>query len=43
MDGGTGPGGDIRAILHFVPWGTDGISLDLMRRDHEADPASTTC
>ncbi|MGS2643579.1 phosphatidylglycerol lysyltransferase domain-containing protein [Streptosporangium sp. LJ11] len=37
-DGGTGPGGDIRAILHFVPWGTDGMSLDLMRRDHAADP-----
>ncbi|UGQ15665.1 phosphatidylglycerol lysyltransferase domain-containing protein [Yinghuangia sp. ASG 101] len=28
----------IRAILHFVPWGPDGISLDLMRRDREADP-----
>lgn len=38
LDGGTGPGEDIRAVLHFVPWGTDGISLDLMRRDHEADP-----
>ncbi|WP_436757176.1 phosphatidylglycerol lysyltransferase domain-containing protein [Streptosporangium sp. V21-05] len=36
--GGSGTGGDIRAVLHFVPWGTDGISLDLMRRDHEADP-----
>ncbi|WP_440097617.1 phosphatidylglycerol lysyltransferase domain-containing protein [Streptosporangium sp. H16] len=36
--GGTGPGGDIRAVLHFVPWGTDGMSLDLMRRDHAADP-----
>lgn len=31
-------GGGIRAILHFVPWGPDGISLDLMRRDREADP-----
>ncbi|WP_327043809.1 phosphatidylglycerol lysyltransferase domain-containing protein [Microbispora sp. NBC_01189] len=30
--------GDIRAVLHFVPWGRDGISLDLMRRDREADP-----
>ncbi|MER5646905.1 phosphatidylglycerol lysyltransferase domain-containing protein [Streptosporangium sp. NPDC002524] len=38
VDGGTGTGEDIRAVLHFVPWGTDGISLDLMRRDHEADP-----
>ncbi|MEU8381952.1 phosphatidylglycerol lysyltransferase domain-containing protein [Streptosporangium sp. NPDC048865] len=35
-DGGAG--GDIRAVLHFVPWGTDGMSLDLMRRDHAADP-----
>ncbi|GLW96203.1 membrane protein [Microtetraspora sp. NBRC 16547] len=32
------PGGDIRAILHFVPWGRDGMSLDLMRRDRQADP-----
>jgi lysyl-tRNA synthetase class 2 len=30
--------GDIRAILHFVPWGEDGISLDLMRRDRQAGP-----
>ncbi|GAA0395087.1 phosphatidylglycerol lysyltransferase domain-containing protein [Microbispora corallina] len=35
---GSAPGGDIRAILHFVPWGPDGISLDLMRRDRQADP-----
>jgi lysyl-tRNA synthetase, class II len=25
--------GTLKAILHFVPWGTDGLSLDLMRRD----------
>jgi len=25
--------GVLRAILHFVPWGSDGLSLDLMRRD----------
>ena len=25
-------------MLHFVPWGTDGLSLDLMRRDRAADP-----
>ena len=25
------------ALLHFVPWGTDGLSLDLMRRDRNAD------
>jgi lysyl-tRNA synthetase class 2 len=28
----------LRAFLHFVPWGSDGLSLDLMRRDREADP-----
>src|SRR6185312_779788 len=27
-----------RALLQFVPWGTDGWSLDLMRRDPTADP-----
>jgi lysyl-tRNA synthetase class 2 len=32
------PDSDLRAILHFVPWGRDGISLDLMRRDRDADP-----
>ncbi|WP_344940193.1 phosphatidylglycerol lysyltransferase domain-containing protein [Sphaerisporangium flaviroseum] len=37
-EGGDLPGGDIRAILHFVPWGAGGISLDLMRRDRDADP-----
>jgi lysyl-tRNA synthetase class 2 len=30
--------GVLRAILHFVPWGTDGLSLDLMRRDPAAQP-----
>jgi lysyl-tRNA synthetase, class II len=29
--------GVVRAFLHFVPWGSDGISLDLMRRDRSAD------
>jgi len=28
----------LAAVLHFVPWGEDGLSLDLMRRDREADP-----
>ena len=28
--------GVLRGILHFVPWGTDGLSLDLMRRDRSA-------
>ncbi|MFE9253871.1 phosphatidylglycerol lysyltransferase domain-containing protein [Streptomyces sp. NPDC006879] len=37
--GGTqGPYGDLSAVLHFVPWGPDGMSLDLMRRDRAADP-----
>ncbi|MGW2221847.1 phosphatidylglycerol lysyltransferase domain-containing protein, partial [Nonomuraea sp. NPDC001684] len=30
--------GDLKAVLHFVPWGTRGVSLDLMRRDRDADP-----
>lgn len=29
--------GDVRALLQLVPWGGDGLSLDLMRRD----PAAT--
>jgi lysyl-tRNA synthetase class 2 len=29
--------GQLRGLLHFVPWGSDGLSLDLMRRDHDAD------
>src|SRR6266516_416799 len=29
--------GDLRGVLHFVPWGCDGLSLDLMRRDRSAD------
>jgi lysyl-tRNA synthetase class 2 len=28
--------GTLKAILNFVPWGTDGLSLDLMRRDKTA-------
>jgi lysyl-tRNA synthetase, class II len=30
--------GVLRAMLHFVPWGADGLSLDLMRRDRAAQP-----
>jgi lysyl-tRNA synthetase, class II len=30
--------GVLRAILHFVPWGSDGLSLDLMRRDRSVQP-----
>ncbi|WP_275463582.1 phosphatidylglycerol lysyltransferase domain-containing protein [Streptomyces noursei] len=33
-----GPFGDLKAMQHFVPWGGDGISLELMRRDRSADP-----
>lgn len=29
--------GVLRGMLHFVPWGVDGLSLDLMRRDRDAD------
>jgi len=28
--------GVLRAVLQFVPWGLDGLSLDLMRRDKSA-------
>ncbi len=27
----------LRGLLHFVPWGTDGLSLELMRRDRDAE------
>ncbi len=29
--------GVLRALLHFVPWGRDGLSLDLMRRDRTSE------
>jgi lysyl-tRNA synthetase class 2 len=29
--------GELRGLLHFVPWGADGLSLDLMRRDRSSD------
>ena len=29
--------GAVRGLLHFVPWGSDGLSLDLMRRDRDSD------
>lgn len=31
-----GEDGELLALLSFVPWGTDGVSLDLMRRDRSA-------
>jgi lysyl-tRNA synthetase, class II len=30
--------GTVRAVLQLVPWGTDGLSLDLMRRDKNGQP-----
>ncbi len=35
---GAGPHGDLKAVLNFVPWGRNGMSLELMRRDRSADP-----
>ena len=32
----TDPVGTLRGVLSFVPWGEDGLSLDLMRRDPAA-------
>jgi lysyl-tRNA synthetase class 2 len=29
--------GERRALLSFVPWGREGLSLDLMRRDRDSD------
>jgi len=29
--------GVLRGVLNFVPWGRDGLSLDLMRRDRSSD------
>ncbi|MFB7915156.1 phosphatidylglycerol lysyltransferase domain-containing protein [Streptomyces sp. NPDC056061] len=37
-DTADSPYGDLKAVLHFVPWGRDGMSLELMRRDRAADP-----
>ena len=31
-----GEDGELLALLSFVPWGKDGVSLDLMRRDRSA-------
>ena len=29
--------GHVRGLLHLVPWGEEGLSLDLMRRAHDAE------
>jgi lysyl-tRNA synthetase, class II len=34
---GRRPDGSLCALLHFVPWGPDGLSLDLMRRARDSD------
>ena len=31
------PDGELVAVLTLVPWGRDGLSLDLMRRSHESE------
>ncbi|WP_282794723.1 phosphatidylglycerol lysyltransferase domain-containing protein [Streptomyces sp. CC224B] len=33
----TDADGELKALLSFVPWGPHGLSLDLMRRDRDAD------
>jgi lysyl-tRNA synthetase, class II len=33
--------GNLRALLSFVPWGTHGLSLDLMRRDRTSENGVT--
>ncbi|MER7624201.1 phosphatidylglycerol lysyltransferase domain-containing protein [Streptomyces sp. NPDC126503] len=33
----TDAAGELRALLSFVPWGPKGLSLDLMRRDRDAE------
>ncbi|WP_329199364.1 phosphatidylglycerol lysyltransferase domain-containing protein [Streptomyces sp. NBC_01435] len=35
--GEGGAPGELRAVLSFVPWGPNGLSLDLMRRDRESE------
>ena len=35
--------GRLRGLLQFVPWGADGLSLDLMRRDRTADNGLNEC
>jgi lysyl-tRNA synthetase class 2 len=37
----AGPAGDVAGLLSFVPWGTDGFSLDVMRRSPAADNGVT--
>ncbi|MFT9789184.1 phosphatidylglycerol lysyltransferase domain-containing protein [Streptomyces rhizosphaericola] len=39
--GEGGEQGELRALLSFAPWGPHGLSLDLMRRDREAENGLT--
>ncbi len=39
--GAGGPAGEVAGILSFVPWGSDGFSLDVMRRHPHADNGVT--
>ena len=34
--------GVVRAFLQFVPWGQDGMSLDVMRRDSDGRRGAST-
>lgn len=34
---GAAPEPVVRGLLHFVPWGADGLSLDAMLRDRDSD------
>ena len=34
---GRNQAGELKVVLQFVPWGTDGLSLDLMRRHPDLD------
>ncbi|WP_375424221.1 bifunctional lysylphosphatidylglycerol synthetase/lysine--tRNA ligase LysX [uncultured Friedmanniella sp.] len=38
---GPGPVDDVAGLLSFVPWGSDGFSLDVMRRSPQADNGVT--
>ncbi len=31
------PAGTVKGVLNFAPWGDDGLSLDLMRRDRDTE------
>ena len=37
----TDPGGRLRGVQSYVPWGPNGLSLDLMRRDDDAENGVT--